>query len=92
MGFPNKKFIINSEVKTEMHKYIISRNTVKIKLLENKLSYEKYLRDGTPINIRLDYYINLWCYSMNRMTKILYAFMIGLFLFTFAIPLLRSLF
>lgn len=29
---------------------------------------------------------------MNRMTKILYAFMIGLFLFTFAIPLLRSLF
>ena len=50
---------INTEFKTEMHKYIISRNTVKIKLLENKLSYEKYLRDGTPINIRLDYYINL---------------------------------
>ena len=50
---------INTEFKTEMHKYIISRNTVKIKLLENKLSYEKYLRDGIPINIRLDYYINL---------------------------------
>ena len=61
MGFPNKnkKFIINSEVKTEMHKYIISRNIVKINLLENKLSYEKYLTDGIPINIRLDYYINL---------------------------------
>ena len=50
---------INTEFKTEMHKYIISRNTVKIKLLENKLSYEKYLRDGIQINIRLDYYINL---------------------------------
>ena len=50
---------INAEFKTEMHKYIISRNTVKIKLLENKLSYEKYLRDGIPINIRLDYYTNL---------------------------------
>ena len=50
---------INTEFKTEMHKYIISRNTVKIKLLENKLSYEKYLRDGIPINIRLDYYTNL---------------------------------
>ena len=59
MGFPNKKFIINSEVKTEMHKYIISRNIVKIKLLEHKLSYEKYLRDGIPINLRFDYYINL---------------------------------
>ena len=42
-----------------MHEYIISRNIVKINLLENKLSYEKYLRDGIPINIRLDYYINL---------------------------------
>ena len=50
---------INTEFKTEMHKYIISRNIIKIKLLENKLSYEKYLRDGIPINIRLDYYINL---------------------------------
>lgn len=50
---------INAEFKTEIHKYIISRNTVKIKLLENKLSYEKYLRDGIPINIRLDYYTNL---------------------------------
>lgn len=53
------KININAEFKTEMHKYIISRNTVKIKLLENKLSYEKYLRDGIPLNIRLDYYINL---------------------------------
>ena len=53
------KININAEFKTEMHKYIISRNTVKIKLLENKLSYEKYLRDGIPINIRLDYYTNL---------------------------------
>ena len=53
------KININAEFKTEMHKYIISRNTVKIKLLENKLSYEKYLRDGIPLNIRLDYYTNL---------------------------------
>ena len=53
------KININAEFKTEMHKYIISRNTVKIKLLENKLSYEKYLRDGIPLNIRLDYYKNL---------------------------------
>ena len=53
------KININAKFKTEMHKYIISRNTVKIKLLENKLSYEKYLRDGIPLNIRLDYYINL---------------------------------
>jgi hypothetical protein len=53
------KININAEFKTEMHKYIISRNTVKINLLENKLSYEKYLRDGIPLSIRLDYYINL---------------------------------
>ena len=61
MGIQDKKneININIEFKTEMHKYIISRNTIKIKLLENKLSYEKYLRDGIPINIRLDYYINL---------------------------------
>ena len=50
---------ISDELKTELHKYIISRNISKIKLLENKLSYEKYLIDGTPINIHLNYYINL---------------------------------
>ena len=52
-------FNISDDKKTEVLKYIFGRDTIKIKLLEQKLSYEMYLRYGVCKNIYLDYYINL---------------------------------
>ena len=50
---------ISDDLKSTVHKYIISINTLEIKLLQNKINYEFYLRHGKKNNVYLDYYVKL---------------------------------
>ena len=57
--FFQSNLCISDDLKSTVHKYIISRNTLKIKLFQNKINYEFYLRHGKKNNVYLDYYVKL---------------------------------